>query len=446
MDEIDVNTLLGRLPAFQGKQILIHPDQEVKHIIVEILESHYEFRKYYDSIALYFDAPTTGEICDKLYSFCKKNIAYEEQPKEYQNTGLPTELLTLQKGDCKHYATFCGGVLDAINRLTGKKIKWWYRFASYKIGEQIPYHVFIVVQDKGQQIWIDPTPGANNMTPVWYIDKKVKPSNMALYRTVAGIDDAADVDINNYEDLEIIPDLPDADDKELTPDLLHALDTLLFYEVIDQEGNMFPQRVEELSTKLSDDQFLEVINAWQFVEQKSIGGFFSSIWRGVKKLTLAPIRGAFLSAVALNVFGMATKMKQATKTQSGIDKVRGKWYAFGGDWAKLRQAIDNGAKRKKIGGTVGVAPVIPAWVATAGAIIAAIMPIVTAILKQQKAAGMDMSDLENQYGSGSDDPYKPTPGTGGPLEWIQENPIPTALIGALAVNFILPPAQRFIKI
>lgn len=78
-------------------------------------------------------------------------------------------------------------MLDALNRLTTRKIDWCYRFASYHVLSSTPHHVFIVVNDEGREIWIDPTPGAKTSVPVWQIDKKTKIDNMALARNISGV-------------------------------------------------------------------------------------------------------------------------------------------------------------------------------------------------------------------------------------------------------------------
>lgn len=186
---ITADKLLGHLPPYRDQWQLIKKDQEVNDIINQVLQSHEQYASYYDKIALYFNAGSVAKICEKLYQFCKSEIVYREETEDYQTTALPTGILVRREGDCKHYATFCGGVLDAINRLTGKKIKWWYRFASYKAFSPVPYHVFIVVlDDDGSEIWIDPVPGSGSMTPVWQLDKKIKSKSMALYNNIGGFD------------------------------------------------------------------------------------------------------------------------------------------------------------------------------------------------------------------------------------------------------------------
>jgi hypothetical protein len=184
--EPSVQTLIGALPPYRDEWVVIHPNQEVHDIIREVLDAHCEFAPLYDDIALYFDAGTIDEICDKLFTFCKKNLKYREESETEQTTSVPQGLLSRGYCDCKGYASFCCGVLDGIGRLTGKKIDWAYRFASYNPLVTVPHHVFTVVTDKGEELWIDPTPNSDKMQPVWQTNKKI--SGMPLIRNIAGLE------------------------------------------------------------------------------------------------------------------------------------------------------------------------------------------------------------------------------------------------------------------
>lgn len=183
---VSASALLEKLPPYKDEWILIKENQEVKDIQKRIEVAHKKFAEYYDPIALYFDADTIEQICKNIYDFIQKNIQYKEESNEVQTTSLLTGILYRGFGDCKHYALIAGGILNAIERLTGKKINWVYRFASYKINPT-PHHVFVVVFDNDDEIWIDPVPGSDTLTPTWIQDKKIKVSAMALYENIAGI-------------------------------------------------------------------------------------------------------------------------------------------------------------------------------------------------------------------------------------------------------------------
>jgi hypothetical protein len=368
--------IVSALPRYRDQKILIKKKQSVNDIINEILEAHKLFAPDYDKIALLFDDVNVNRICQRLYNFCKKNIAYSSEPEEFQSTKSPAAIIAQDsKNDCKHMSLFVAGVLSALQR-RGKKIDWCYRFASYSFFAPEPEHVFIVVKDQGKEIWIDPVPGSEKVTPVWQKDKKIKINNMSLYR---------------------ISGLPYA------------------YDSIGAKKNVF-----------------------------------STAWRGVKKINLAAPRGAFLSLVALNVFGFATKIAKSIFQPNGDyiiankNKVKTLWQdRLGGDWTQLEKAVKKGMKKKpilykkKIGQTE-TAAAGAAWVTTASAIIAAFMPLINALLK---ALG---KEKETDFGG---EPYtgdEPYTGGGTPppsgdksniTSFITNNPI--LIVGGLAALYFL---------
>ncbi len=453
MSSISADKLLNEWPMYQGEYITIKEDQTVPDIMTEIVAAHKEFREYYDSIAIYFAADTTKKICENIYFFLKKNVRYKEESKEEQTTALPSRILTIQQGDCKHYASMAGGILDALNR-QGYNIEWFYRFASYEFLQRTPYHVFVVViDDDGQELWIDPTPGAASMTPMWMQDKKIKKSPMALRRYIAGLytdnfNEAAidpfappTVDYGTTDTDVILPRLetpldfydPETeDDANLSPELISAIDLLLQYGVLDTSGNFNNAQFYVLANQVEPEIYEQLMTAVTILdEQSKISGLFSSIWRGVKKVTLAAPRGAYLALVSLNVFGYATKLAQAMSTGDGFQKVRDRWYKLGGDLAKLQGAINAGKKRNRILGinSIGTPAAVAAWVGVAGAIIAAIMPLIKEILNKQKGdqvpyiEGYDPSliNMPDNYSSGNN-----------PLDWIKSHPLESAGIALLA--------------
>jgi len=180
---VDKYFVLQHLPEYRDEWETVVDDQEVKDIIRTMFDSHVQFKGYYDNIGYLFDGNTISDTCENLFAFCKNNIRYREESKDLQTTALPTGVLVRGYGDCKHYASFIAGCLGAIERNTGTKINWEYCFASYRIDQRTPYHVFVIVNDeKGNEIWVDPTPGADNKVPVWWVRKKIKfPTERSLY-------------------------------------------------------------------------------------------------------------------------------------------------------------------------------------------------------------------------------------------------------------------------
>jgi hypothetical protein len=67
-----------------------------------------------------------------------------------------------------------------------------------------------------------------------------------------------------------------------------------------------------------------------------------------KKIFLAPVRGAFLSLVALNVRGLAQKLVKSMAKSDADTKAF--WKKLGGDFDKLKKSIDKGKSKKALFG------------------------------------------------------------------------------------------------
>lgn len=148
--------IITALPPVIGRREIITDNQDTKDIIREVVEAHKIFEKDYDRICNLFDCTTDEILFNELFSFCKKNVRYVIEKDSLQTTRSPAALVAMGYGDCKHYAGFIGGVLDALNR-KGNRINWRYRFASYTPFNKTPQHVFVVVKEPGGgEVWIDP--------------------------------------------------------------------------------------------------------------------------------------------------------------------------------------------------------------------------------------------------------------------------------------------------
>lgn len=431
-----VNELLRVLPPFTNDSILIESNQNVPDIIKEVIEAHSYFSSDYDFIYYFFDRDTTEKTCKDLFQFLKNNVRYEIEGEEKQTTKSPAAILATGSGDCKHYAGFIAGVLAAIERNTGFNINWKYRFASYSILDKDPGHVFVVVNDNGKEFWIDPVLNRFNerMQPSFIVDKKIK--DMSLYR-LSGVGDIAD----EFNQADILPDLSynlDQEDKNLSPELLQAIHLLLFYNILDTTGTVNDDLLQQLAPAMPSEQYQQLVDARQLLNTATVSGLFSDIWRGVKKVSLAVPRGAYLSIVALNFFGTATRLKQVTTDQTGINKVRDKWYDLGGDWKNLESAISNGSQRNRIFGIGAAAAVLPAWVVTASAIIAAITPIINGVLKAQQQAGQlpanfDPALLNDPYQGSSQNSF---------IDWIKNNMLIIAAVAAGGIYYFTRRRKR----
>jgi hypothetical protein len=186
----DKERFLQALPPFQGYKQLIAKRQSVKDIMQEVVDAHIFYREDYDRIAAQFLEEGKTGIEKRLFDWCKYNLTYREEPEKDQTLRSPGAILLLDEArgvDCKHYASWIGGVLDAINRAGKMNFNWFYRFASYDYRNKTPEHVFVVVKYHDDEVWIDPVVSGFDIRypyPKYIKDRKV--TDMSLTR-VSGI-------------------------------------------------------------------------------------------------------------------------------------------------------------------------------------------------------------------------------------------------------------------
>jgi hypothetical protein len=184
--QVTTEQLLSFLPQNREEYEVIANDQNVPDIIGLMLGSYAEFGKYYDKIWQFFEGPTVRDTCDNLFQFCRDNLAYDEETVKWQSVAPPFGILDRGHCDCKGYAGFIGGCLGAMSRATGEPIDWCFCFASYDAGQPVPYHVFVIVKDAGEQIWVDPTPGSEYEDPKYMLCQK--PGSIGGVRSRAVVD------------------------------------------------------------------------------------------------------------------------------------------------------------------------------------------------------------------------------------------------------------------
>lgn len=456
-DKVEV---LRALPSYKDKWVTIAADQNVQDIITEVLQAHELNKPFYDRIALLFDNPDPAEICKGLYQFCKRNFTYSEEPERAQRTFTPQGALSVGKIDCKGYAGFCGGVLGGIERLTGKNLNWNYRFASYRLTDSTPGHVFIVVNDMGEELWIDPTPGAESKKPVWEINEKAKIGSMALIRNIAGVDDG--FSYGKFTKALREPLFPTWQPDHYNPDRFwprepftvgsvvdtvsdvsssdqNVLNILMDYGVLDARGNINRSRLSALPGVITAEDSRTINDSMYSGMMGSVfGDIFSFVQHNAAILGQQVPRAAFLGMVAINTFGYATKLQKALDYPDSHAKLQDIWERLGGKFSVLVSTINSGAKKKAIlkgvGNSVGNPIVVAAAIGAATTIIAAIMPLITKMLAAHNVPA-DTVPLDPSTGL----PYGVSaPGIGsGLIDWMRANPIPTIGIGLLVVYVAL---------
>lgn len=183
---VSVTTILPKLTQFAGIETVVKKRQGVDDIVTGILNTHKQYQSEYKKIAKNFLQPTVKQTCKCIFDFLKNNVAYSIEPESYQTLRSPAAILSLP-GDCKSYALFSAGIIDALRSKGLLNCELKYRFAGYDVFNNYIEHVFCVVDDGEDEYWIDPVLDNFNerKRPAYIVDKKIK--NMALYG-ISGID------------------------------------------------------------------------------------------------------------------------------------------------------------------------------------------------------------------------------------------------------------------
>lgn len=153
-----IENLKAALPRPTLKKKTVVHRQGVAEIMQDVVKAHSDYAGDYDLIASYFWKGSEKETIKFLFDFCKRYLHYKAETDRAQTVRSPAAILETAGTwgvDCKHYAGFIGGVLDALNR-QGKNFDWRYRFVSYTPEDSTPEHVFIAVDVDGKTVYVDP--------------------------------------------------------------------------------------------------------------------------------------------------------------------------------------------------------------------------------------------------------------------------------------------------
>jgi hypothetical protein len=328
---INPNFILSQLSGFSGSRVTIKRNQDVYDIIGAMLEAHKIHAAEYDKIASYFWAGSDEQTARNLFNFLKKNVRYKIETDQEQRVMSPAAILTLKANDCKNYALFINGVLDALKRQGKIKGRILYRFASYKLLDEAPHHVFSVLQIGNDEYWIDPVLKIFNERKIYF--HKIDREPMALY-SVSGIGQTK---------------------KEARKE---------------KRAERKEARQEKKAAKNAPP-----VPSAKPKNKKKI----------VLQISLSPARTAFLLLVGMNFAGLATKLKKALDNKA--NETKNFWFNLGGNPNKFVKMIEQGAKKRRI---LGIGE--PATI-TAGATAAVAAPILVKVAEFLKKLGIEPEEI-----------------------------------------------------
>jgi hypothetical protein len=278
-------------PAANNNQLAI-ANQSTTDIINQVLSQHIQNAKEAKKICDLFEGGNLYQTSENIWNFLKYEVPYKVEPSEKQTTKTISRMMFDamhgRGNDCKHYSGFTGAILSAC----GYK-NWVYRFAGYSKYINVPTHVYCVANDGDGKIFIDAVISGFDLEKpyVLKIDKKIN-NDMSLYK-LSGIGDI-------WDDLRSAPK-----------------------RAADYAGDKARQAADAVK-KAAEEAAKKLVE-------------------GVKTVTLALPRNAFLVLLRFNVHGWATGLK-------GRDWNQLAWWVndFGGNRTDLMDAINAGAKNSRI--------------------------------------------------------------------------------------------------
>jgi hypothetical protein len=333
-----MNSIYKYLTPYKHNSSVLVKDQNVADIITGMLQAHKIYAQEYDKIAPAFKGRTDLETGKKIYNFLKNNVKYVVEPDEKQTLKSPSAILytgNTTGSDCKNYSLFTGGILSALNR-RGAKINWAYRYASYRMFDKMPHHVFVVINpDTQNEIWVDA------VLPKYNLKKQYN------YKTDKKVNDMALISLSGIG----------APKKRAKSKPAKKTAT--------QKKELRKKTATKLKAKI-----------------KKTG-------KTTLKFAGAPSRNAYLLLVKLNFLGLATKLNRAIQTNP--DKLRTVWENLGGNYKTLTIAVGQGFKKKRLGeASVMIGVPLPPAVATA---VPVASPIIIKIANFLKSIGINPEQL-----------------------------------------------------
>jgi hypothetical protein len=336
-----MNSIYKYLTPYKHNSSVLVKDQNVADIITGMLQAHKIYAKEYDKIAPAFKGRTDLETGRKIYNFLKSNVKYVVEPDEKQTLKSPSAILytgNTTGSDCKNYSLFTGGILSALNR-RGAKINWAYRYASYRMFDKMPHHVFVVINpDTEKEIWIDA------VLPKFDWKKQYN------YKTDKKVNDMALISLSGIG----------APKKRATK-----------------------KPVKKTATKKTATQKKELRKG----KATKLKATIKKTGKTTLKFAGAPSRNSFLALVKINFLGLATKLNRAVQTNP--DKLRTVWEKLGGDYRTLVNSVNTGFSKKRLGD----AQVMLGAPLPAGGLVVTASPILIKIGNFLKSIGINPEKL-----------------------------------------------------
>ena len=310
----NIQSVLSALPPYVNRYQLVAKKQDSLQIMSEVLRVHGLSAPHYDNVVSVNDfwRGNPHDTAREVFNFVKKSVPYSEEGMYTQTVKHPQAILAeaaKKGGDCKHYASFIVGIVDALRR-KGHPITAFYRFCTYQQKHKnSPGHVFaVVIDDNGREIWADPVLKTFNTRHPAYLnnwDKWPEGARIGAIGSLYVVNGVSRADIQDGHEYTMGNRSHWSDD---------------WYR---RDGTMGKPK-HKAHHKAHHPHKLHA------------GKFF-------KKFGEAAPRNAFLGLLKVNFGNLAKQMADKSNNVPGAkDKIDHKWTDMGGNTNKLHTAINQG--------------------------------------------------------------------------------------------------------
>lgn len=386
---MDYDNVLSSIeqPDFREKKVKKY--QSTDDIIKDLIFCFKEYNHQAKPIAEKFGTGRIGIDSKNIYTFIKKNIAYDAEPEKDQTTRSFSRIIHDKWGDCKHTATIVGSIgwNEGYNVI--------FRVVRYlSKGGDFIYHVYTVLEDKvtGRQVIVDPLQSFDYEKKY---DKKIGDFKAINNMTLTRLTGTETQIMGDQYDAHQVGMICGNTEIVMTP-MGFSDDTIGDLEVLQGIG------------RKSKEQRAANKEKRKKIFKKGLTVF--------KKVNLAPIRLAFNGLLLVNFHHIASRMQKAIEMGKG-NKIDAFAKKFGYNPSKLRASILKGSKKRGIGaidenvvhhdGAIGFVVTSAAVVAASTALAAAIGLLKSLGLGKkgdEKVTSTAVADMTSDAGGGSNVP------------------------------------------
>lgn len=141
------NNILIDAPNNKAQHITTY--QNADDIIRQLKRAEFESRPTSAKLAKVFNESDKMKVAAKVWHFLRTQIFYYAEPKTNQSAKTISRFISDKTGDCKHFAVFSVGVLNAAG------IPAWFTFIGQQKGIKKPNHAYATALIDGKFVTID---------------------------------------------------------------------------------------------------------------------------------------------------------------------------------------------------------------------------------------------------------------------------------------------------